>query len=281
MTIFAVINQKGGVGKTTCTINLARAAALRGMRTLAIDADPQGNLSSILAKDDLAADQMTFADILVGEKVADVSVPAIWSSIDLVPGNANTLKAIKEIASDHGREYRLREAVEEIREAYDIILIDCAPSLDLHTVNALTAANRGVVITEPARFSVDGLAQLAETFASVQRYYNPLLTVAGLIVNRSRATVAHREWLADLQEASPWPILEPAVPLWSVIQDAAEAGLGLDEWRPDPDKARDASEIFRRYLETLEGRKEQSWRGLNERRALSAIVTPWTDRKKR
>jgi len=251
-TIYALINQKGGVGKTTETINLARVASNDLRRTLVIDADPQGNLSGILAGEEVAADQLTFADVLVGEDIDDVKVPGIWPSLSVIPGNQNTAKATQQLHSEHGREYKLREALEKVRADYDLILIDCAPSLDLHTVNALTAADPAVVMTQPGKFSLDGLSQLQQSFDSVQKYYNPLLTVAGIVVNGVRNTIGHRTWITDLEGMTPWPMIQPYVPLWSLIQDAEEAGYGLDQWSVDASRAREAYELYARHYAALE-----------------------------
>lgn len=251
--IKALINQKGGVGKTSCTINYARVAINAGMRVLVIDADPQGNLSGILAAEDVLADQLSFADVLVGEKVSEASVAGIWPNLDVLPGNQNTSKATQQLHTEHGREFRLKEALTVVESEYDLVLIDCAPSLDLHTVNALTAADQAVVITQPGKFSLDGLSELVKSFDSVQKYYNPLLTVAGIAVNGLRNTISHRSWISELEQASPWLILHPYIPLWSVIQDAQEAGYGLDEWKADAEKAREAYEIYARHFVGIEG----------------------------
>ncbi|MFK4299457.1 chromosome partitioning protein [Arthrobacter sp. GAS37] len=249
-TIYAIINQKGGVGKTTTTINLARVLCAAGKGVLAIDADPQGNLSSIIAAEAVEKDQLTFADVLLGESIADVEIDGIWDGLSVVPGNRNTDKAIQQLQTEHGREYRLKEALGEAAERFDVILIDCAPSLELHTINALAAAHRAIVVCEPGKFSLDGLGELQQSFDSVARYYNPLLTVAGVIVNGNRSTITHRSWTEDLIEKSPWRLFAPYVPFWSVIQDAQEAGLGLDEW-PD-DKGRQAYEMYTKHLSELD-----------------------------
>lgn len=251
--IKALINQKGGVGKTSCTINYARVAVNAGMRVLVIDADPQGNLSGILAAEEVLADQLSFADVLVGENVAEAKVAGIWLNLDVLPGNQNTSKATQQLYAEHGREYRLKEALTAVQDDYDLVLIDCAPSLDLHTVNALTAADQAVVITQPGKFSLDGLSELHKSFDSVQKYYNPLLTVAGIAVNGIRNTISHRSWVSELEAASPWLILNPYIPLWSVIQDAQEAGYGLDEWKSDAERAREAYEIYARHFVDIEG----------------------------
>lgn len=248
-TIIAHINQKGGVGKTTSTINNARVLCNDGKKVLAIDADAQGNMSGVLAAEPVEQDQMTFADLLMGESVEDVVVPGIWEGLSVVPGNMNTPKAVASINTEHGREYRLREALSQVAADYDYVLIDCAPSLDLHTVNALAASHQALVITEPGKFSLDGLSELEKSFDSISRYYNPLLTVAGIVVNKNRGTISHRSWIRDLHESARWSILDPYFPMWSVIQDAEEAGVGLDEWPGE--QARQAYELYARILAKL------------------------------
>lgn len=149
-TIYALINQKGGVGKTSETYSLARALTQAGKRVLAIDADPpQGNLSGLLSAESVEQDQLTFADVLLGENLREVEVDGIWEGLTVIPANSNTTKAVQQLHAEHGREYRLKEALSENLERYDVVLIDCAPSLELHTINALAAAHRALVITQP------------------------------------------------------------------------------------------------------------------------------------
>ena len=201
----------------------------------------------------MLADQLSFADVLVGERIVEAKVDGIWSNLDVLPGNQNTSKATQQLITEHGREYRLKEALALVQDDYDLVLIDCAPSLDLHTVNALTAADQAVVITQPGKFSLDGLSELHKSFDSVQKYYNPLLTVAGIVVNGIRNTISHRNWISELENVSPWLILAPYIPLWSVIQDAQEAGYGLDEWKADAERAREAYEMYARHFVGIEG----------------------------
>ncbi|MGZ4659650.1 MAG: ParA family protein [Arthrobacter sp.] len=250
-TVYALINQKGGVGKTTETINLARVAVNAGRRVLVIDADPQGNATGILAGSTVTEDQLTFADVLAELPVADVVIDGIWDRLSLVPGNRNTDKATRALHSEHGRELRLREAVNKVRSRYDLILIDCAPSLELNTVNALAAADQAIVITEPGKFSLDGLGLLQSTFESIRRYYNPDLAVAGIVVNSLRRTIGHRTWVAELEEMTPWPMITPYIPFRSLIQDAQEAAVGLDEWPNDRARSREVHAMYTEHFTAL------------------------------
>jgi chromosome partitioning protein len=197
-------------------------------------------------------DRVSFADVLAGgQSIADVAIEGIWPGLSLVPGNKNTDKATRALHGEHGREHRLREAVEEARGEYDLILIDCAPSLELHTVNALTAADFAIVIAEPGKFSMDGLGLLQDSFESIHRYYNPGLAVAGIVLNGVRNTVGHRTWIKELAADSPWPIIAPRIPFWTVIQDSQEAGYGLDEWPADTHRARQAYDMYALHYDFL------------------------------
>lgn len=115
-----------------------------------------------------------------GEPIREVSREGGWGGLRVVPGNNNISKAVVMLAGEHGREMGRREALDPVRDDYGLILIDCAPSLELLTVNALAAADRALVVTTPGKFSLDGMSELEKSVASVVRYYNPLLTVAGV-----------------------------------------------------------------------------------------------------
>lgn len=236
--IYALCNQKGGVGKSTTAFHLARAAVLRGLRVLLVDADPQGNLTSVAASDQAAEDQVGLADVLSAraeETLRDVVVPGIWPGLDLVPTTGAELGWVRDelVGAQAGREARLREALVDVRDDYDLILVDCAPSLDQLTINGMTAADAVLVVTQSKLLSVNGLAQLLDTIDSVRQYYNPGLQVAGVIVNQHEdRTRAGRHWLEVLNEATKergLPVLQPPVPKRVVISDATEVAQGLDQ----------------------------------------------------
>jgi chromosome partitioning protein len=231
----AVAQQKGGVGKTTSTINLARAASVAGHRVLVIDMDPQGNASSALASEPLASDQVSVADAIVpGTDVAlvDVLVPSMWPNVDLAPSAGETLATAEHRigAAPTGREHRLAEALDALPKPYDLVLVDCPPALGQLTVNALAAVDRVLVVAEGDQWSADGLAMLRRTVEGVQRYTNPNLRWAGVLVNKWRGTASEVELVGEIAEffteAEVWP---ERVPLWVGIKDAINAGRGLDE----------------------------------------------------
>lgn len=258
--VVALCNQKGGVGKSTTAFHLARAAVRRGRRVLLVDNDPQGNLSSVAAATPLEEDQAGLADVLSAqaeETVRDVIVPGVWPGLDLVPTTGATLGVVRDelVLAGAGREGRLREALVEVSGDYDLVLVDCAPSLDQLTINGLTAAAGAVVVTHARLFSANGLAQLLDTVENVRRYYNPGLRVAGVLVNQHEArTVSARTWMEELGEAAAargLTLLDPPIPKRVVIADATEAARGLDEWGSP--EAADLAAIYDAHLTTIEG----------------------------
>ncbi|WP_040698345.1 ParA family protein, partial [Nocardia vinacea] len=235
--IIALANQKGGVGKSTMTLCLARAANhYYGARVLVLDMDPQGNVTSTLAREDLAADEITIADAITpGTKIAlrEVIVPTIWDGIDLAPGGQTLAVAEQQIlAGQFGREHRLREAVAPVRSDYDLILIDNAPALGLLLVNSLVAGNTALLVSEAHRWSSDGLALLGETLSGVRSYHNPQLEIMGCIVNKWRGTASEKSRADEMVDGFALhfpgvPVwLDRRVPLWTGIVDTLDAGLG-------------------------------------------------------
>lgn len=258
--ILAFCNQKGGVGKSTTTFHLARAAVRKGRRVLVVDLDPQGNLTSVAAAEPVGEDQAGLADALsarASETIRDVIVPGIWPGLDVVPTSGETLGYVRDelVIAGAGREGRLRDALTGVADDYDLILIDCAPSLDQLTINGLSAADGVVIVTQSKLWSANGLAHLLTTIDSVRQYYNPRLAVAGIVVNQhEEQTVGGRYWrdeLTDAAAARSLTVLSPPIPKRAAIADATEAARGLDEWGTGDAAA--LSSIYDQYLTELEG----------------------------
>jgi chromosome partitioning protein len=256
--ILAVCNQKGGVGKTATTFHLTRAAVLSGRKVLAVDLDPQGNLTRALAGEQVAEDAPGLADALstrTREGLDDVLVPGAWPGVELAPTVGEALGTVRDelVIAGAGREGRLHEALAPVLGRYDLVLVDCPPSLDQLTINGLTAADAVLVVTQSKLFSVDGLDKLLKTVGNVRRYYNPRLRVAGVVVNQHEATtVSGRHWLSQMDQAAhlrDLKILTPPMPKLAPISDSMEAGYGLDQWGSA--KAAVLGQTYGAYLEEV------------------------------
>lgn len=254
MLTIAVTNQKGGVGKTTTTYHLARASSLRGIRTLVVDLDPQGNLTDSLA--DFADGNAGMADVLSAASqltLDEVVAPTPWEGVHLAPSGADALALVRNelVTGGPGREMRLREALAPVSGSFDLALIDCAPALDTLAVNAFAAADGILVVSQSRLYSATGLAHLLNTVEAVHAYYNPSVSLMGVIVNQHRArTRQGAHWVDELTTACRkrgLRLFDPPIPDAVAISDAAESGMGLDEW---PGAAKLAS-LYDAHLSTL------------------------------
>jgi chromosome partitioning protein len=204
--ILGVVNQKGGVGKTTTAINLASCLALEDLKILLVDCDPQANASSGIGfqRDD---NRHSIYDVLMGDSPAEqVILPTEISNLWLLPGSKNLTGANVELASATDRALRLRHALSEVKEQYDLVVLDCPPALDLLTLNALAAANTLIVPMQAEYFALEGVSELISTLERVRAAFNPDLTIEGVLLTMyddrtnlaQQVTDTLREYFKDL-----------------------------------------------------------------------------------
>lgn len=180
--VISVVNQKGGVGKTTSAVNLAAAVGARGKRVLLVDIDPQGNTTSGygISRKNLTA---TSYDILINSAPASSAVVKTkFAGVDIIPSNMNLAGAEIELAAMDGRESLLKNALMELDGSYDYMFFDCPPSLGLITLNALTASDSFLVPIQCEYYALEGLSQLMATVRTVKRMYNPYIELEGVLL---------------------------------------------------------------------------------------------------
>lgn len=180
--IISICNQKGGTGKTTTSINLSVYLALEGMRTLLVDADPQGNTTSGLGKDKNAVEKSIYHVLLNHTEIKDVIQKTEIENLSLVPSNIDLIGAELELVEEVDREKRLKDALAKIKDGFDYVLIDCPPSLGMLTLNALVASSSVLIPVQCEYYALEGLGQLTKTINLIRDNLNPLLKIEGVLL---------------------------------------------------------------------------------------------------
>jgi chromosome partitioning protein len=230
--IIAVLNQKGGVGKTTTTINLGAYLARAGKRVLVCDIDPQGNTTSGLGVDKQNLDT-TLYDVLFSREEASKAIKEIGKEgLFLLPANAGLAGAEVELVSEDGREQKLKKALEQLD--YDYILIDCPPSLGLLTINALTAADEVLIPVQAEYYALEGLSQLLSVISQVRKGLNPSLDILGVVITLYDSRTSLSEQVKDeLEKHFGSKVFKTVIPRNVRLAEAPSFGKTIaehDKW---------------------------------------------------
>jgi len=234
MRIYTLVNQKGGVGKTTTAINLGAFLARLGQRVLIVDIDPQANATSSLGVDKNSVSTSTYEALLSGDVPASAILFNERLQLSLLPSSPSLAGAEVELVEEEGREFRLRDALASFKDKFDYILIDCPPSLGLLTVNGLVAAKDGVLVPVQCEYlALEGLGQITQTIERVQSSLFPKLRVRGVVLTMfdSRTNLAS-DVVKEVNNHFPGQVFKSVVPRSIRLAEAPSYGLPISAYAP-------------------------------------------------
>jgi chromosome partitioning protein len=246
--VLAIANQKGGVAKTTTVHSLGAALAEKGKRVLLVDLDPQACLTYSMGISPEALER-TLHDVMVGRAEAGEAVIKV-DDLHLLPSTIDLAGAEVHLLSKTGREFQLRRALETVIDSYDLVLIDCPPSLGILTINGLTAAREVLVPLQCEALSHRGVGQLMETIDDVRAYTNPRLSVRGVVATMYDGRTKLAQMVIDgVPEAYGLEVLSPPVPKSVKLAEAPAAGVSILRHAPNSKGAKAYRELAERLLE--------------------------------
>ncbi len=254
--IIAVANQKGGVGKTTTTINLSACLAEQGQKVLVIDVDPQGNTTSGLGIDKNNTENTVY-ELMLGEaSIDDCIYKSVMDDLDVIPSNVNLAGAEIDLIDIDDREYILKKIVNSLKEKYDFILLDCPPSLSMLTVNAMTAANTVLVPIQCEYYALEGLSQLIRTINLVKQKLNLELEIEGVVFTMYDArTNLSLQVVENVKANLKQTVYKTIIPRNIRLAEAPSHGLPINLY----DSKSAGAESYRLLAEEVIHRGEDEW----------------------
>jgi len=246
--IISVANQKGGVGKTTTSINISAMLAKKNKKVLLVDADPQGNATSGLG---ISKDTgFSTYDVLINEvEIPNVIQKMELKSLDICPANTSLAGAEVELVSAVGREYRLKDKLDKVKDYYDYIIIDCPPSLGLITLNALSASDSVLIPVQCEYFALEGVGELLKTIELVKKYYNRSLIIEGaLLTMYDQRTKLSNQVVVEINKYFENKVFETVIPRNVRLSEAPSYGLPIVIYDPLSKGARSYDKFVKEFL---------------------------------
>lgn len=258
--ICAVVNQKGGVGKTTTAVNLGASLACLGHRTLLVDLDPQGNATSGVGISKLLLEATTY-DVIIGEVPASQAIKGTsLDGLEVIPANLRLAGAEIELAGQVARESRLREVIRPEICRYDVVLIDCPPSLGLLTINALTAADSCLIPLQCEFYALEGLSQLMDTLSLVRKRLNLDLRISGVVLTMTQARTRLSEQVAEeVRRFFPNLVFASEIPRSVRLAEAPSYGQPIIVYAPGSKATEAYMELAKEFLVRLGFSPGTSW----------------------
>lgn len=230
--VLGIINQKGGVGKSTTSVNLSAALGEKGYKVLLVDLDPQGNSSSGVGFDKAECELSSYDCLLNDDvKTEDIIVDVEVKGVELIPATINLAGAEAELVQEISRESRLKEAIDEIRDKYDFVIVDCPPSLGLLTINALTAADQLIIPIQCEFFALEGLAKIVDSINMVKKRLNKNLEIFGVVITMfdGRTSLA-KQVAEEVTNYFGEKVFATKIPRTVRISEAPGYGLPITEY---------------------------------------------------